>query len=100
MPLLRDLCSLVLVFAGCAFFLAGTAGLWRFPDLFTRLHALSKSDNLGLGLVVLGLLLQAEEAAEAVRLVAIWLLAMGAGSTTSHLIAAKALQTGERPWQP
>ena len=38
------------------FFLAGTVGLLRFPDTMTRLHALTKVDNLGLGLIVLALL--------------------------------------------
>ena len=42
--------------AGAFFFLAGTVGLLRFPDSLTRLHALTKADNLGLGLIVLGLL--------------------------------------------
>ena len=48
------------VAAGAFFFLAGTVGLLRFPDSLTRLHALTKADNLGLGLIVLGLLPQAD----------------------------------------
>jgi multicomponent Na+:H+ antiporter subunit G len=43
-----DLLSIVAVSAGAFFFLAGTVGLLRFPDSFTRLHALTKADNLGL----------------------------------------------------
>ena len=57
-------CSpIVAVAAGAFFFLAGTVGLLRFPDALTRLHALTKADNLGLGLIVLGLLPQADGAA-------------------------------------
>ena len=56
MSLLLDLWTIVAVSAGVFFFLAGTVGLLRFPDTLTRLHALTKADNLGLGLVVLGLL--------------------------------------------
>ena len=33
--------------------MAGTVGLLRFPDTLTRLHALTKVDNLGLGFIVL-----------------------------------------------
>ena len=51
-----DLFTIVSVAGGAFFFLAGTVGLLRFPDTFTRLHALTKADNLGLGLVILGLL--------------------------------------------
>ena len=44
--------TVVLVSAGAFFFMAGTIGLLRFPDTLTRLHALTKVDNLGLGLIV------------------------------------------------
>ena len=99
MNLAVDLLSVVLIFAGGLFFIAGTVGLLRFPDLFTNLHALSKADNLGLGLVVMGLLLRVATPGDAVKLLLIWVLAMFSASTTCHLIARKALRTGERPWQ-
>ena len=67
--------------------MAGTVGLVRFPDTLSRVHALSKADNLGLGLVVLGLLLQAEGLLAALKLVAVWLLALLAGATVTQLIA-------------
>ena len=56
MTLVLNIFSIVAILAGAFFFLAGTVGLLRFPDTLTRLHALTKSDNLGLGLVVLRLL--------------------------------------------
>ena len=52
-----DLLSVLAIVGGAFFYLAGTVGLLRFPDAYTRLHALTKADNLGLALVVLGLLL-------------------------------------------
>ena len=60
MSIALDIVTITAVSAGAFFFLAGTVGLLRFPDPLTRLHALTKADNLGLGLVVLGLLPQAE----------------------------------------
>jgi integrase len=51
--------SAALLIIGGSFFLAGTLGLLRFPDVYTRLHALTKADNVGLGLIVTGLALQA-----------------------------------------
>ena len=56
MNLALDVLTILAVSAGAFFFLAGTIGLLRFPDTLTRLHALTKADNLGLGLVVLGLM--------------------------------------------
>ena len=82
-----NLWTIVAVAAGAFFFLAGTAGLLRFPDTYTRLHALTKADNLGLGLVVLGLLPQVDTPRAGLKLVCIWLLVLLAGATASQLIA-------------
>ncbi|MDO8904810.1 monovalent cation/H(+) antiporter subunit G [Hydrogenophaga sp.] len=76
---------------GLAFFIAGTVGLLRFPDVHSRLHALTKADNLGLGLMVLGLLPQTDSVWTAVKLLLVWALAILAAGTTSQLIARAAL---------
>ena len=69
MNLFLDLWTVVAVVAGAFFFFAGTVGLLRFPDSLTRLHALTKADNLGLGLVVLGLLPQMDSVSAGLKLV-------------------------------
>jgi multicomponent Na+:H+ antiporter subunit G len=76
-----------LLVAGAFFFLAGTVGLLRFPDAHARLHALTKADNLGLGLVIAGLALQADSLVLVAKLVVIWLLALVASATAAYLIA-------------
>jgi multicomponent Na+:H+ antiporter subunit G len=68
-------------------FLAGTTGLLRFPDAYARLHALTKADNLGLGLVVLGLLPQVDSVSAGLKLLCIWALVLLSGATASQLIA-------------
>ena len=83
---LVDLFSVVAIGAGVFFFLAGTVGLLRFPDTLSRLHALTKADNLGLGLIALGLLPRAESTLGAFKLVAIWALVQLAGATTAQLV--------------
>ena len=90
MSLALDFLTVLTVSAGAFFFMAGTVGLVRFPDTLSRVHALSKADNLGLGLVVLGLLLQAEGLLAALKLVAVWLLALRRG-VVSALLGAAAL---------
>ena len=90
MRLALDALTILAVAAGAFFFLAGTVGLLRFPDAPSRLHALTKADNLGLGLVVLGLLFQAEGLLSALKLVAVWLLTLLAGATVTQLIARTA----------
>jgi multicomponent Na+:H+ antiporter subunit G len=91
-----DAFTVIAVSAGVFFFLAGTVGLLRFPDTLTRLHALTKADNLGLGLVVLGLLPRADGVAEALSLAAIWLLVLLGGGVASQLIAQSARGTKAR----
>lgn len=88
--------TLGLLLAGGFFFLAGTVGLLRFPDVHSRLHAITKADNLGLGLVMLGLALQAESVPAAAKLVLTWLLALLASATSCYLIARAALPPGRR----
>ncbi|UCG72407.1 MAG: monovalent cation/H(+) antiporter subunit G [Chromatiales bacterium] len=99
MALVLDGITVALLTAGALFFVAGTIGLLRFPDLYTRLHALTKADNVGLGLVVLGLAAQATSLAAALKLIVIWLLVLLASSSVGHLIARTALRNGVRPWR-
>jgi len=82
-----DLLTIAAVSLGALFFLAGTVGLLRFPDTLSRLHALTKADNVGLALVVIGLLPRVDGALDALKLIAIWLLVLLSGSTISQLVA-------------
>ncbi len=72
---------------GCIFFIAGTLGLLRFPDVFCRLHALTKSDNLGLGLISIGLLPQVNSVAMGLKILLVWGLLLLASATSCHLVA-------------
>jgi multicomponent Na+:H+ antiporter subunit G len=82
-----DTFTVLAVSAGTLFFVAGTVGLLRFPDVLTRLHALTKVDNLALGLVVLGLLPHAGGLLGALKLVSVWLFALISGAIVTQLIA-------------
>ena len=90
-----DLWTIIAVSGGAIFFLAGTVGLLRFPDALTRLHALTKAANLGLGLVVLGLLPQLSSFAAGAKLVFVWLLVMLSGACVAQLIARRIRQAGD-----
>ena len=94
MILALNMFTIAAVSAGMFFFLAGTIGLLRFPDPLTRLHALTKVDNLGLGLVILGLLPQANGLFGALKLVSVWLLVQLSGAIVTQLIAGSVRQHG------
>ena len=97
MDRLLDLFSILAIVAGAFCFLAGSVGLLRFPDAYTRLHALTKADNLGLGLVVLGLLPQADGLLDALKLLLIWFLVLLSGAAVSQLIARRIVDDGRKP---
>ena len=88
--------TVVAVVAGATFFLAGSVGLLRFPDSFSRLHALTKADNLRLGLVVLGLLPLVDRPSAGLKLVCIWLLVLLSSAAASQLVA-RVLRRGDTP---
>lgn len=88
--LVADGVAIVLCLAGTCFFVAGTVGLLRFPDVYTRLHALTKADNLGLGLVSIGLALQSASWLVAVKVLLVWILALAASATVCNLVAESA----------
>ncbi len=90
---LSDGLSLGLIGVGLIFFIAGTAGLLRFPDTLSRLHALTEADNAGLGLVVAGLALQADSLAAVFKLILVWILGLMASTTACQLVAAYATRT-------
>jgi multicomponent Na+:H+ antiporter subunit G len=92
-----DLFTIVAVSAGVLFFLAGVVGLLRFPDALTRLHALTKADNVGLGLIVAGLLPQAGSVLAGLKLLLVWLTVLLAGATVGQLIARVARRAERRP---
>jgi len=88
---LANILTVILVSIGLVFFLAGSVGLLRFPDLHSRLHALTKADNLGLGLIALGVAFQFVEPYAIVKLVLVWMLAVLAAASVAQLIARSAL---------
>jgi multicomponent Na+:H+ antiporter subunit G len=89
-----DLVTGILTAAGMLFFLAGTAGIIRFPDTHSRLHALTKADNVGLGLLIVGLMFQAPDWLTLGKLGLVWVLALVAAGTTAQLVARSALRRG------
>ena len=75
---------------GAFFFLAGTLGLLRMPDVFCRMHATTKCDTLGAGLIFVGLMIWegfgAASASILLVLVFIWLT----NPTAAHYMARSA----------
>lgn len=77
---------------GIVFFVAALIGYLRFSALLTRLHAVSKADNVGLGLVMTGLALKSGDIYFAIKCLLIWVLMLAASAAVSYGLANKAIQ--------
>lgn len=88
------LLQVALISLGLFFLFTGTVGLNRLPDVFTRMHATTKCDTMGLGLVVLGLMLKAGSWGNFVKLALVLTFMWIVSPTVSHLIAQAAWLDG------
>lgn len=95
-----EIVSAACLLAGAFFIVVGCIGLVRMPDLFTRIHAASVTDTLGVGLLLFGLLLQAGLTLNAAKLVMLGLLIFFASPTATHALARAALVRGPAPKDP
>ncbi len=97
MSLLLDVLAWAALLVGGLFVIVGAVGIHRMPDVFTRMHATSLVDTLGVAFLGLGMLLQTDEFAVAVRLAIIVLVTMTASAVATHALARAALHDGVRP---
>jgi multicomponent Na+:H+ antiporter subunit G len=92
-----DILSWAALLGGSFFYVVGAIGLNRMPDIFTRMHAVSVSETLGVGLLILGMALQAGLTLVTVKLLIIMVVMMWTGAVATHALARAALHDGEMP---
>jgi multicomponent Na+:H+ antiporter subunit G len=91
---------IALALVGGVFFHAVAAlGVIRLPDFYTRLHAVSKAETLGVALTISALVLWVGPTLLAVKLALVAVFLFLANPTSTHAIARAALRTGLRPWR-
>lgn len=86
----------LLLGVGGMFCVTGALGLFRFPELLTRMHAGAISDTLGAACIILGLVLLSETVIAAIKLILIFLFLMLTGPTAIHALAKTSI-TSPRP---
>lgn len=84
---LTDYLVPALLYVGVFFYAAGSLGLLRFQDAELRLHALTKADNVGLGMIALGSMLLADSWAVVLKIALVWIIVLISSATISYLIA-------------
>ena len=89
----------VLIGLGLAFMAITALGMIRLPDLFSRVHAVSKSETLGIALVLLGLILHEGATLVSLKIGLILLFVAVANPVGAHILTRAALRTGQLPWR-
>jgi len=87
MEVLKDIIIVLFLVGGIFFFLVGTIGLIRMPDVFCRMHATGKSDTLGVGLVLLSLMIHHGFSVNSLKLLIIIAFIWITNPTAGHIIA-------------
>lgn len=92
--MLRDVLSWAFIASGAFFALTGALGIIRFPDVFSRMHAAGMVDTLGMGLILVGLMFQADEWIVVMKLALILGFVFFTSPTTTFALARAALDDG------
>lgn len=82
--------------SGLFFFLAGTVGLVRFPDALSRMHATTKCDILGAGLVLIGLVFFPGTIYLRLKLILVMAFLWVTNPTAAHYMARAVYRTQRR----
>lgn len=88
------------ILLGAFFVLTSAIGIFRFPDLYSRLHASSKLVTLGSAGIFLGAALSFQDSAAFTRLLAVLLFQFLTTPLTAYLIAQAAYLRGLAPVLP
>lgn len=96
--LVIDVLSVIFGLAGVLFFVGGTVGLLRCPDLYSRLHPATKCDTVGACSIALALALQIGLDLALFKLILIMFLLLVTSAPSGHAIGRSAFKTGVVPW--
>ena len=94
---LMEISSALFLLIGSFLFVSGGIGLLRFPDFFTRMHAVGVTDTLATAMILIGLMLQNPDALVVVKLIIILLMTLFISPTASHALANAALHNNLKP---
>ena len=97
MTLVADVVSWVLIGLGSFFTIVGALGLVRMPEIFTRMHAASVVDTLGVGFLILGMAVQAGVGLVLLKLLFLLALFFFTGPVVTHALAQACLHEGITP---
>ncbi|MFW6266315.1 MAG: monovalent cation/H(+) antiporter subunit G [Halanaerobiales bacterium] len=91
--LLRELIISFLLLGGMFFFFVATVGLMRLPDVFSRMHATTKCDTLGVSMILLGVAIKEGISPVSLKLFLVIIFLWITTPTAAHTIARASYDT-------
>ncbi|MDH3636642.1 MAG: monovalent cation/H(+) antiporter subunit G [Gammaproteobacteria bacterium] len=92
MDIILDMSSALCLLLGSFLCLSGGVGIIRFPDFYTRMHAVGVTDTLGAGMILIGLVLQNPEGLVVFKLLLILVMTVFINPVASHALAKAAFR--------
>lgn len=87
---MKSVLIMMFLLGGLFFFVVGTVGILRFPDLFTRAHSAAKCDTLGAVLCLISLMIYSGLSAASLKLLLVIIFLWITNPTATHLISKAA----------
>lgn len=97
MDTLANIVSTLFLFIGSFLCISGGVGILRFPDFYTRMHAVGVTDTLATAMILIGLMLQFPDGLVVIKLVIILLMTLFINPTASHALARAAMYNDLKP---
>lgn len=83
---MKTLFAVLFMIAGTVFMLVAAIGLLRLPDLYTRMHAVTKAGTLGIGLVLVAAAVAFAEVSVVARVFVALLFVLLTAPVSAHMI--------------
>lgn len=94
---IQDMVGGLLIAIGAFFYVVGALGIYRMPDVFTRMHAAGISDTMGAGLLLAGMMFLAGFSLVTAKLAIILGIILFTSPIATHALAQAALHEGIMP---
>ena len=94
---IQDMIGGALIAVGAFFYVTGAVGIYRMPDVFTRMHAAGISDTMGAGLLLTGMMFLAGFSLVTVKLAIILGIILFTSPIATHALAQATLHEGIEP---
>lgn len=97
MELFLDILSWIFITIGGLFCIIGAIGVYRFPDIFSRMHAQGVIDTGGVAFILLGLILQSGFNLVSARLFLLGAFIFFIGPPVTYMFVRTLLHYGDSP---